>query len=180
MALWCKKGLTTEASKQGRGETIAYVKDGLIFNPDVPAGTKWDLMDNALSDAQHRQLAMKPRIAATAEKPSASDKRRRESILTQMNPRNGSELADMIAGGSVESTQSGKVSADAAQEVGLEDAETSEGGTRNKMADVAARASSLEDILRFEAMTGRANVTRSCDLSLKSVASGIRYWGNFC
>ena len=97
-----------------------------------------------------------------------------------MNPRNGSELADMIAGGSVESTQSGKVSADAAQEVGLEDAETSEGGTRNKMADVAARASSLEDILRFEAMTGRANVTRSCDLSLKSVASGIRYWGNFC
>ena len=89
-----------------------------------------------------------------------------------MNPRDAFELAGMIAGGSVESTQMGKASTDAARGVGLEDADDSGGGPRNKMAKVAARASSREDIQRSEATTGRANATRSCALSLKSVASG--------
>ena len=55
-----------EASKQGWGESITQLKDWLIFNLDDSAGTKWDIMNNALADAQRRQLALKLWVAATA------------------------------------------------------------------------------------------------------------------
>ena len=66
-----------------------------------------------------------------------------------MNPRDAFELADMIAGGGGVhgwGRQMGKAPADAAREVGLEDAEAFEGARRNKMAEVAARASSHGDM----------------------------------
>ena len=45
-------------------------------------------------------------------------------VLSKMNTRHAFELADMIAGGSVESTQMGKASTDAAREARFEDAES--------------------------------------------------------
>ena len=96
-----------------------------------------------------------------------------------MNPRGAFELADVVAGGSADATLVGGASKEAVREVGLEDGEVSKGGPRNKMARIAARATWLEEIQRFAAMSGRTNVLRSCELSLKSVAPGIRCCGNF-
>ena len=87
------------------GETVTQLKNWLNFNPGDLPGSKWDLMYNALSGAQQHQLALKLWTAATAEEPTASGKRRRELVLVQKKPRNASELADMVAAGSVESTQ---------------------------------------------------------------------------
>ena len=41
-------------------------------------------------------------------------------------------------------------------------------------------AESLGGVQLFKVTAGRTNVARSCELSLKSVASGIRRWGAFC
>ena len=100
-----------------------------------------------------------------------------ELALARRSPRNAFELADMVAGGSADASQMGKASKQAAREVGLEDDEASRGGPRYEMTRVAARATSLEEIRRFEAMSGRTKVLRSCESSLRSVASGISCWG---
>ena len=110
------------------------MKDWLIFNPNDLAEAKWDLMDDVLSDAQHRQLALKLWLASTAKEPMASDMRRRGLVLTQMNPRGAFELADIVAGGSVDATQMGQAYKEAAREVGLKDEGASRGGPRNKTA----------------------------------------------
>ena len=47
------------------------------------------------------------------------------------------------------------------------------------MAKVAEKAEWIEDIHLLDAVAGRANMLRSCELSLKCVASGIRCWGHF-
>ena len=106
-------------------------------------------MDKALTEAQRRQLALELRIAATAGEPTASDTRGRGLVLAQMNARNAFELADVIAGGGGVhgwGKHMGKAPTDAAREVGLEDAEATKGARRNKMAGVAARASSHGDM----------------------------------
>ena len=131
----------------GRNHYPAGSLDGL-FSPDNSAGAngiQLDLMSNALSDAHQRQLALKLWMAATADAPTAPDKRRRGAALAQMSPRNAFELADMVAGGSVDATQMVKAPKEAAREVGLEGDEVSRGGRRNKMAKIAARATSLEE-----------------------------------
>ena len=92
-----------------------------------------------------------------------------------MNPRNAFELADMVA----DAAQVGKASKQAAREVGQDDDEAYRGGPRNKMARIAARATSLGEIRRFEGTSGRTNVLRSCGLSSESVASGFRSRANF-
>ena len=117
---------------------------------------------------------MKLWVAASAEDPRVSDKRRREMVLDQMNTRSAFVIADKIAGGPVGASVTGKASTDAARDVGLEIDVFSKGGPMNKMAKAAARASSLVEIQRFEAMTGRANVMKNCELSQQAVASGIR------
>ena len=48
------------------------------------------------------------------------------------------------------------------------------------MAEVAAKAESIEDGEGLEAPAGSANVLRSCELGLKCVASGVRRRGRFC
>ena len=105
-------------------------------------------MNNALSDAAKRQLALKLLIAATAEEPTAGDTRERELIFAQMNPRNASELADMVAGGSADASQMGEASKQAGREVGLKGDGAPRGGPRNKMARISASASSHEEHVR--------------------------------
>ena len=42
------------------------------------------------------------------------------------------------------------------------------------MAKVAAGAENVDQIRRFETLTGRANILKGCELSLKCAATGIR------
>ena len=56
-------------------------------------------MENAPQDALRRQLALKLWLTATAEEPIASDMRRGELPIAQLNPRSAFEMADVIAGG---------------------------------------------------------------------------------
>ena len=80
------KDLTKEASKQGLGETVTQSEYWSIFYPDPSGGTKWDLMDNALTDAQHRQLALELRIAATAGEPGGLRQTRERVGLSADEP----------------------------------------------------------------------------------------------
>ena len=61
-----KKGLIKEAARQGRGQTITQLEDWLISNPNDLVEGQWDLVSNAPSDAQRRQLALKLWLAPTA------------------------------------------------------------------------------------------------------------------
>ena len=175
-----KHGLENEASRQGWDETISQMQDWLIYNPNDLAGTRWDFLEEVLKNAEHRQLAWKLWLAATAEDPAAGDMRRKELLLSLENPKSAFEVAELVADSSVNETSLGKAHLGAAGNAGLEADETLQGGPRAKMAKVAARAESVERILLFEATAGRTNVMRRCELSLKSVASGIRCWGTFC
>ena len=56
------------------------MQDWLIYNPNDLAGTRWDFVEEALKNAEHRQLALKLRLAATAEDPAAGDMRRKEKL----------------------------------------------------------------------------------------------------
>ena len=78
--------------------------------------------------AQSADLAM----AATATEPMAADMRR-ELALAELNPRSAFEIAGMMAGASVDDTQVGRASTDAARRVGLEQDEIIKGGPRSKM-----------------------------------------------
>ena len=91
-----------------------------------------------------------------------------------MNPLSALGAAGVVAGGSVDSTLMGRAPKEAARKVGQEEEEAPKGGPRSKMAKIAARAGSLKQIRRFEVTAGGENVMRSCELSSKSVASGIR------
>ena len=70
----------------------------------------------------------------------------------------------------------GEAPEEASREIGFEPDRATTGGPRSKMAKVAARAESVEQIQRSEALLGGANVLRSCELSLKFAAAGPRCW----
>ena len=53
------------------------------------------------------------------------------------------------------------------------------GGPHRKIAKVAARAENAEPTERFEALSGRASVLRSCELSLECPAAGLSCWECF-
>ena len=67
-------------------------------------------MDNAPRSEAHKQLTPKLRLAATAQEPAASDMRRRELAITQLNLRNAFGIADAISGVSMEDSQPGDAS----------------------------------------------------------------------
>ena len=86
----------------------------------------------------------------------------------------------MVAGNSLEATKLGREFREASAGIGLEPDDAATEGPRTKMARVAAKAGNVGQIQRFEALTRRANVLRSCVLSLKCVAAGIRFRACFC
>ena len=129
---------------------------------------------DVLRNAERRQLTLKMRTPATATEPMASDMKRRELALAELNPRSAFEIPNMIAGSSVGNSQTGRASKGAAQSVRPRRGEMMKGGPGSKMAEIVNLEDSLGQSKRFEAMGNRADVTRRCDLSHKSVESGIR------
>ena len=100
--------------------------------------------------------------------------------MAEINPNSAFDLAGRIAGASVDETRMVRASRNAASAAGINIDEILKGGPRRKTARIADRAESREQIQKFYAMGRRDNVMRSCDVSLKSVASGIRRRGSFC
>ena len=154
--------------------TITRLQDWLVFKPSDLSEAKWGSMDNVLRNEGRRRLSLKLWLAATAKEPLASDMRRRELAITQLNPQRAFEIADMIAGAPVDDAQMGEASKEAARDVGFEDDKAIKGGARSIVAKIAARVEYLRRIQRFESLGGGAVVIRSCELRSKSVASGIR------
>ena len=175
-----ERGILDTASRQGWEKVITRLQEWLIFNPKDLSETKWGFMDEVLQNDEHKQLTLRLWLAATAKMTAASDMQRRDISMAEINPNSAFELADRITGTSVNETMMGRASRNAARAAGVEAEEMLKGGPRRKMAKIADKAESYEQIQKFEAMGSRANVMRSCDLSLKSVASGIRCWGSFC
>ena len=137
-------------------------------------------MDTVLEDAESRQLSLKLWPAATAEGSQASDVRRQETAVARSNPRGAFEMADVIAGRSMEVAMLDKAYREASREDGLEPDWATTGCPRSKISMVAARPVIAEQIRRSEALSGRANVTRSCGLNLRCVAAGARFRARFC
>ena len=175
-----ERGILDTASRQGWEKVITRLQEWLIFNPKDLSETKWGFMDEVLQNDEHKQLTLRLWLAATAKMTAASDMQRRDISMAEINPNSAFELADRITGTSVNETMMGQASRNAARAAGVEAEEMLKGGPRRKMAKIADKAESYEQIQKFEAMGSRANVMRGCDLSLKSVASGIRCWGSFC
>ena len=114
-------------------------------------------MESAIRDEEHRQLALKLRLAATAKEPMGSDMRRRELAIAQPNSQSACEIAEMIAGGWVGPAQMGRASEEATRDVGLGDEEVIKGGPRSKMAKIAVGAGPLEHVQRCGALGSRTN-----------------------
>ena len=129
-------------------------------------------MNGVPRNAARRQLALGLWPASTAEEPMAPGTRRRVLAISQLNPQGTFETADMIAGDSVATSMMGRTSLGASRAVGFDHHEAGTGGPRIRMAKVAEKAESIVDIRRFWAFTGRANVLRNCELSLRCVESG--------
>ena len=89
-----KHGLKNEASRQGWDETITQMQDWLIYNPNDLAGTRWDFMEEALKNAERRQLALKLWLAATVKDQAAGDMRRQELLVSSGNPKSAFDVAD--------------------------------------------------------------------------------------
>ena len=66
----------------------------------------------------------------------------------------------------------GRTSLGASRAVGFDHDEAATGGPQRRMAKVEETAESVVDFRRFWAFAGRANVLRSCELSLKCVELG--------
>ena len=130
-------------------------------------------MNDVLQDDGRKQLTPGLWPAAAAKSARSSDMKRRELSLAEINPRGAFEVADMITGASVDETQMGRASKNAVSAADIDLNEMLKGGPRRKVAIIAEKADSLGQIQKFEATGSRATVTRSCELSLKSVASGI-------
>ena len=73
------------------------------------------------------------------ENPPAPDMRRRELVLAEMNPRSAFDIADMVAGGSIEGARMGRAHIEAARDAGWEADGTTIGGPRAKTAKVAGK-----------------------------------------
>ena len=146
----------------------------MISNPKDLSETKWGFMNDVLQNDEHKQLTLKLWLAATAKLAAASDMQRRDISMAEINANSAFGLADRITGASVDETTMGRASGNAASAAGINADEMLKGGPRRKMARIADKAESREQIQKFEATGSKANVMRSCDLSLKSVASGIR------
>ena len=131
-------------------------------------------MNDVPRNDERKQLTLKLRLAATAKSTAASDMQRRDISMAEINPNSAFVLAETIAGVSVGEARMGRASRGAASAAGINLDEILKGGQRRKMSRIADTAESREQIQKFEATGSRANVMRSCDLGLKSVALGIR------
>ena len=127
-------------------------------------------VNGVIDYAERRQLTWKVWPAATAEDPLASDMCRRDLAIAQLKPQSAFEIADLIAVGSMGAAKLGKAPQGESREIGFAPEVVATGGLQGKLAKVAARAETVGQIRRPEALSGRANVLSSCELSLKRLA----------
>ena len=141
------KGVTVEASERVCEGAVAKLQDWLVFNSVRVVGRQEGFHGHCATGL--RALATYLGVAAGCDGqtyPTASDMRRKELAIAQLNPSSAFELADMIAGGPVADSEMGKASKRASREVGYEDMEAMRGGPGSKMAKIAERAESLGQI----------------------------------
>ena len=156
-----RKGLTREASRQGRDETFTQLQQWLIPEATDPSEVGWDFFGGVLRNSGRRRLTLKLRMSATSAEPMASGMKRREPALAGFNRMGAPEIADMIAGSPVDDTQMGRASKGAAQSVGLGRDEVIKGRLRSKMARIADRAESLEQPWNAERTSRAAAISAS-------------------
>ena len=95
-------------------------------------------------------------------------------VIAEICPQNASVLADTLVGKSAQKSVFGLASMHAVGQLGADPTEGSSSGPRAGMFRVADNAATVEQMQRFEASSSRSNGSKSCDLSLKSAAAGIR------
>ena len=116
------KGVTMEASKQVCEGAVTKLQDWLVSNSVRVVGRQEGFHGHCATG--FRALATYLGAVAGCDGqtcPTASDMRRKGLAIAQLNPSSASELADAIAGGSVEDSEMGKASKRASREVGYED-----------------------------------------------------------
>ena len=144
-----ERGILDTASRQGWEKVITRLQDWLIFNPKDLSETKWGFMDEVLQNDEHKQLTLRLWLAATAKMTAASDMQRRDISMAEINPNSAFELVDRITGTSVNETMMGRASRNAARAAGVEAEEMLKGGPRRKMAKIADKAESYEQIQKI-------------------------------
>ena len=68
-----ERGITDAAPRQGWGTAVTRLQEWLISNPKDLSETKWGFIDEVLQNDEHKQLALKLRLAATAKSTAAAD-----------------------------------------------------------------------------------------------------------
>ena len=120
----------------------------MIFDPTDLEEVRWDFMTGVLENAEHRRLALKLWLAATAEDSQSPDMRGRALEIAQSNPDTVFEIHGIIAGGPMEAAKLGGASQESSGGIGFEPDEVATGGPRIKMAKAAARAGTARQIQR--------------------------------
>ena len=126
-----------------------------------------------------RQLALELWLAAKAKSIDRMDIRPKEMMMSESYPQNALVLADMLVGESTKQSDFGRTSRDATGQPWANPTKGLSSGPGAKVARVADNAETVEQIRRFEAFSSRSILAKSCDLSLKCVAAGIRCWAIF-
>ena len=139
----------------------------MVFSPKDLVAAKWDFTNAVRHEMERRQLAIKFWLAATAEVFRASDMRRRELSVVQLNLRSAFRVTDMLMGDSADSPRARRAFKAALTEVRFPPGGATVCGPRSHMVKVAARGEGVEHIQKFDALTVGANVLRSCELSLR-------------
>ena len=121
-----------------------------------------------------RQLALELWLAAKAKSIDRMDIRPKEMMMSESYPQNALVLADMLVGESTKQSDFGRTSRDASGQPWANPTKGLSSGPGAKVARVADNAETVEQIQRFEAFSSRSILAKSCDLSLKCVAAGIR------
>ena len=132
-----------------------------------------------MKEMVQRELAWTLWLAAKAKCVDRMNIRPKKMVIAEICPQNAFTSADRLVGASTQGSDFGGASTRAAQRLGIDSVEEALPGPRAKMAGVADNAETIEQIQKFEAFSGRSNISESCDLNLKCVAAGIRCWGTF-
>ena len=122
-----------------------------------------------LGNFDHRQPALKLRLAGTAKDALAAGMRMREPAMAQWNAHGAFFLADVITEKSAGPTEIGQAPREASNEVGFDP----------DKAITVEKVGSAGRIRRPDSLSGRANVRRSCALNSKFASSGLTCRGCF-
>ena len=89
---------------------------------------QWGVVNDVLKNAEQRQLARKLWIAATAEGFQVAGMQRRELAIPQSTPHSAVQIADTVAGGSLEAAKPSEASREESKKIGFEPDEATKSG----------------------------------------------------